>query len=173
MKSDVELALKAELKPIVEVAGSLGIGEDDLILFGKFKAKVSFKLLDKLKDNPTGKLVLVTAMTPTKAGEGKTTTTIGLSQALAKVGRKVMVCIREPSMGPVFGIKGGAAGGGYSQVLPMQDINLQFTGDIPAVTAAHNLLSAIIDNHIFQGNDLKIDPKRIVWRRVFDVNDRT
>ena len=173
MVSDVELGLKAKLAPIDEVAKSVGISEDDLILFGKHKAKVSFKLLSNLKSKPDGKLILVTAMTPTKAGEGKTTTTIGLAQALAKLNKKVMVCIREPSMGPVFGIKGGAAGGGYSQVLPMQDINLQFTGDIPAVTAAHNLLSAIIDNHIYQGNRLMIDHKRVIWHRVFDVNDRS
>ena len=172
MKSDVELGLKAKLRPIEDIAKAIGIKEGDLLLFGKYKAKISFKLLEEVKGKPDGKLVLVTAMTPTKAGEGKTTTTIGLSQALARLKKKAMVCIREPSMGPVFGIKGGAAGGGYSQVLPMQDINLQFTGDIPAVTAAHNLLSAMIDNHIFQGNQLMIDHRRIIWHRVVDMNDR-
>ncbi|MBU0762983.1 MAG: formate--tetrahydrofolate ligase [Candidatus Altiarchaeota archaeon] len=173
MKKDIEIAHEAKLKPIGEVAELLGLECADLMLYGKYKAKVSIKLLDKLKNRPSGKLVLVTSMNPTPAGEGKTTTTVGLTQAMRKIGKNAVACIREPSLGPVFGVKGGAAGGGYSQVLPMEDINLYFTGDIPSVSAANNLLSSLIDNHIFQGNSLNIDPTKVVWRRVTDMNDRS
>jgi len=173
MKSDIEIAQSVKLKPIVEVAGELGLAGDDVMPYGKYKAKVPVAVLERLKGGPTGKLVLVTAMSPTPAGEGKTTTTVGLTQALMRLGRKAVLCVREPSLGPVFGVKGGAAGGGYSQVLPMEDINLFFTGDIPAVTAATNLMSAIIDNHIFQGNELNINPNKIPWKRVTDMNDRS
>jgi len=160
------------MEPIGEIAKKLGIPEKHLIPYGHTKAKVDLKYFEELSERPDGKLVLVTATTPTPAGEGKTTTTIGLTQALVKEGKKAMLCLREPSLGPCFGIKGGAAGGGYSQVLPMEDINLHFTGDIHAVGTAHNLLSAMIDNHLQQGNDLGIDPRRITWRRVVDMNDR-
>ncbi len=173
MQTDIQIAQKAVLKPIKEIATNLGIPEEYLIPYGHTKAKVDLGFLSRLSDRPDGKLILVTATTPTPAGEGKTTTNIGLTQALVKMGKKAMLCIREPSLGPCFGIKGGAAGGGYSQVLPMEDINLHFTGDIHAVSAAHNLLSAMIDNHIQQGNDLGIDPRRITWRRVLDMNDRS
>jgi len=169
---DIEIARRARLRPITEVARDIGLGEEDLELYGKYKAKVDFRLWERLRDRPPGKLIFTTAITPTPAGEGKTCTAIGLTQALSRLGKKVMVCLREPSMGPTFGVKGGAAGGGYSQVLPMEDINLHFTGDIHAVTAAHNILAAVVDNHIFQGNGLNIDPKRVLWRRVVDVNDR-
>jgi len=172
MLSDIEIAQRAKMEPIGEIAKKLGIPEKYLIPYGHTKAKVDLKYFDELSERPDGKLVLVTATTPTPAGEGKTTTTIGLTQALVKEGKKAMLCLREPSLGPCFGIKGGAAGGGYSQVLPMEDINLHFTGDIHAVGTAHNLLSAMIDNHLQQGNDLGIDPRRITWRRVVDMNDR-
>ena len=170
--SDIEIAQSSELKPIVDIALKLGITEDELELYGKYKAKVSPSVWERVKDDPDGKLILVTAITPTPAGEGKTTTTVGLSQALAKLGQKVSFAIREPSLGPSFGVKGGAAGGGYSQVIPMEDINLHFTGDIHAVTTAHNLISAMIDNSMQQGNEHNLDPRRIVWRRVMDLNER-
>ena len=170
--SDIEIAQQTEMEPIVEVAKKLDIDADDLELYGKYKAKVSFDLWNKVKDNKNGKLVLVTAITPTPAGEGKTTTAVGLVQALAKLGKKVTLALREPSLGPVFGIKGGAAGGGYSQVVPMEDINIHFTGDFHAITSAHNLLAAMLDNSIQQGNPLNIDPRRVVYKRVLDMNDR-
>jgi len=170
--SDIEIAQSAELRPIVGIAGKLGIGEDDLELYGRYKAKISPAVWERVKNNPDGKLILVTAITPTPAGEGKTTTTVGLSQALAKLGQKVSFAIREPSLGPSFGVKGGAAGGGYSQVIPMEDINLHFTGDLHAITTAHNLIAAMIDNSLQQGNELNLDPRRIVWRRVMDLNER-
>ena len=172
MLSDIEIAQQAKLRPITEIAAKLSLSEDDIELYGKYKAKVSNAVYDRLKDKPSGKLIYTTAITATPAGEGKTVTTIGLTQALGRLGRNVAACIREPSLGPTFGIKGGAAGGGYSQVVPMEDINLHFTGDIHAVTTAHNLLAAMLDNHIAQGNALNIDPKRIVLRRVLDINDR-
>ena len=170
--SDIEIAQQTTLEPIVKIAEKVGLTEDDLELYGKYKAKVSFDAIKRLSKNEDGKLVLVTAITPTPAGEGKTLTTIGLAQALNKLGHKTMTALREPSLGPVFGIKGGAAGGGYSQVLPMEDINLHFTGDMHAITAANNLLAAAIDNHVHQGNALRIDVRRIVWKRVMDMNDR-
>ena len=160
------------MKPIGEIAKSIGISESELEYYGPYKAKVSLALTKRVQSNPVGKLILVTAISPTPAGEGKTTTTVGLAQALSKLGKKVMICLREPSLGPCMGVKGGAAGGGYSQVVPMEDINLHFTGDIHAVTTAHNLLSAMLDNHLQQGNALGIDPRRIVWGRVLDMNDR-
>lgn len=172
MLSDIEIAQKAEMKPIQEIAEKVGIRPEELEQYGPYKAKVSLALTKRVKEQPEGKLILVTAISPTPAGEGKTTTTVGLGQALAKLGKKVMICLREPSLGPCMGVKGGAAGGGYSQVVPMEDINLHFTGDIHAVTAAHNLLSAMLDNHIQQGNSLNIDTRRIVWGRVLDMNDR-
>jgi formate--tetrahydrofolate ligase len=172
MKDDVTIAQEAKLRPIAEIARGLGIEESDMEIYGRDKAKVNLALLDRLKDRPDGKLVLVTAITPTPAGEGKTTTTVGLGQAMPKVGVKGVICIREPSLGPVFGVKGGAAGGGYSQVVPMIDINLHFTGDIHAITAANNLLAAIVDNHIHQGNELRLNPKRVIWKRCLDMNDR-
>ena len=172
MKTDVQIGQEAKMKPITEVAKKLGIDEDKLLHYGKYKAKVSLDLLEELKDKPDGKLVLVTAMTPTTAGEGKTTVNIGLSMGLNKIGKTAITTLREPSLGPSFGIKGGAAGGGYAQVVPMEDINLHFTGDFHAITAAHNLISALLDNHIQQGNDLGIDPRRVVWKRVLDMNDR-
>jgi formate--tetrahydrofolate ligase len=172
MKSDVEIAQEAKMKPIVQVAAELGLTKDDLELYGKYKAKVSLAAWDKLKDRPDGKLVLVTAITPTPAGEGKTTNTVGIGDALRRLGKKVVIALREPSLGPCFGVKGGAAGGGYAQVVPMEDINLHFTGDIHAVTTAHNLLAAVLDNHIHHGNELGIDPRRITWRRVMDLNER-
>ena len=172
MKSDIEIAQTVEMKLITEVAESLGLNHDDLELYGKYKAKVSLAVWERLKDRPNGKLVLVTAITPTPAGEGKTTTTVGLGQALNRLGTKAIIALREPSLGPSFGIKGGAAGGGYSQVVPMEDINLHFTGDIHAVTTAHNLLAALLDNHIHQGNELNIDPRQIVLRRAMDLNER-
>jgi formate--tetrahydrofolate ligase len=170
--SDIEIAQGAKLRPIVEVAEKLGIGSEELELYGNYKAKVSNKVWDRVKGNKDGKLILVTAITPTPAGEGKTTTTVGLAQGLEKLGQKVSFAIREPSLGPSFGMKGGAAGGGYSQVVPMEDINLHFTGDFHAITTAHNLISAMLDNSIQQGNELNIDPRRIVWKRVLDLNDR-
>ena len=172
MLTDIEIAQRAEMKPIGEIAAKVGIAESDLEYYGPYKAKVSLALTKRVKDNPVGKLILVTAISPTPAGEGKTTTTVGLGQAMAKLGKKVMICLREPSLGPCMGVKGGAAGGGYSQVVPMEDINLHFTGDIHAVTTAHNLLSAMLDNHLQQGNALGIDPRRVVWGRVLDMNDR-
>lgn len=172
MKTDVEIAQEAQLVAIDKIADSLGIYEDEIETYGKYKAKVSLDVLNRLKDKPDGHLILVTAINPTPAGEGKTTVNIGLSMALNKIGKKAITTIREPSLGPVFGIKGGAAGGGYSQVVPMEDINLHFTGDFHAITSAHNLLAAMVDNHIHQGNEFQIDPKRIVLKRVLDMNDR-
>lgn len=172
MLSDIEIAQKAYMLPITEVAAKLGIGEEDIELYGRYKAKLSMDLIKRVQDKPDGKLILVTAITPTPAGEGKSTTTVGLAQGLAKIGQKVIVALREPSLGPCMGIKGGAAGGGYSQVVPMEDINLHFTGDFHAITSAHMLLAAMLDNHIQQGNALNIDPRRIVWKRVVDMNDR-
>ena len=158
--------------PIKEVAANAGITEDDLELYGKYKAKLSEDFWDKIKDNPDGKLVLVTAINPTPAGEGKTTTSVGLGQAFAKLDKKAIIALREPSLGPCFGIKGGAAGGGYAQVVPMEDLNLHFTGDFHAITSANNLLAAMLDNHIQQGNALQIDPRQVVWKRCVDMNDR-
>lgn len=172
MLSDIEIAQKAELKPITEIGASIGIPAEDLENYGPYKAKVSLKLTRELENRPMGHLILVTAISPTPAGEGKTTTTVGLGQALSQLGKKAMICLREPSLGPCMGIKGGAAGGGYSQVVPMEDINLHFTGDLHAITAANNLLAAMVDNHIQQGNALGIDPRRVVWKRVEDMNDR-
>lgn len=172
MKTDIEIAQEAELLPIVKVAESLGMNEDDLELYGKYKAKISDSFLKKIADRKDGKLVLVTAINPTPAGEGKTTTTVGLGQAFAKLGKRAVIALREPSLGPCFGIKGGAAGGGYAQVVPMEDLNLHFTGDFHAVTSANNLLAAMIDNHIMQGNELRIDTRQIVWKRCLDMNDR-
>lgn len=172
MLSDIEIAQKAELKPITEIGASIGIPAEDLENYGPYKAKVSLKLTRELENKPMGHLILVTAISPTPAGEGKTTTTVGLGQALSQLGKKAMICLREPSLGPCMGIKGGAAGGGYSQVVPMEDINLHFTGDLHAITAANNLLAAMVDNHIQQGNALGIDPRRVVWKRVEDMNDR-
>eukprot|EP00440_Ansanella_granifera_P059096 gb/GFBE01064056.1/.p1 GENE.gb/GFBE01064056.1/~~gb/GFBE01064056.1/.p1 ORF type:complete len:562 (+),score=159.15 gb/GFBE01064056.1/:1-1686(+) len=173
MPSDIEIAQAATMKPILDLAkDTLGIPKEALDPYGHYKAKMSLEYIDSLKDKPDGKLVLVTAMSPTPAGEGKTTTTVGLSDALNRIGKKSVACLREPSLGPVFGVKGGAAGGGYAQVVPMEDINLHFTGDLHAVGSAHNLLSAMLDNHIHQGNDLKIDPRLVQWKRVMDMNDR-
>ena len=172
MLSDIEIAQKAEMKPITEIGESIGIPAKELENYGHYKAKVSLKFTRELEKKPNGKLILVTAISPTPAGEGKTTTTVGLGQALSQLGKKTMICLREPSLGPCMGIKGGAAGGGYSQVVPMEDINLHFTGDLHAITAAHNLLAAMVDNHIQQGNVLGIDPRRVVWNRVMDMNDR-
>lgn len=172
MKTDVQIAQEAKMQPIVEVASKLGIKEDDLVTYGKYKAKVSMDVLEQLKDKEDGKLVLVTAINPTPAGEGKTTTNIGLSMGLNKIGKTAISALREPSLGPSFGVKGGAAGGGYAQVVPMEDINLHFTGDFHAITTANNLISALLDNHIQQGNVLGIDPRRVVWKRVLDMNDR-
>ncbi len=172
MKSDIEIAQEAVMKPITEVAESLDISADDLELYGKYKAKISDELINRVKDNPDGKLILVTAINPTPAGEGKTTTSVGLGQAFGKMGKKAVIALREPSLGPCFGIKGGAAGGGYAQVVPMEDLNLHFTGDFHAITSANNLLAALLDNHIQQGNELGIDPRQIVWKRCMDMNDR-
>jgi len=172
MLSDIEIAHQIKQKPITEIAGLLGLSADDLELYGSYKAKIKYSALERIQDNPHGKLILVSAITPTPAGEGKTTTSIGLAQALNRIGKKTTVAIREPSLGPVFGMKGGAAGGGWSQVLPMEDINLHFTGDFHAVTAANNTLAALLDNHIYYDNELKIDPRRVTWKRVLDVNDR-
>ncbi len=172
MKSDVEIAQEAKMKPITQVADELGLTEDDLELYGKYKAKVSLAAWEKLKGRPDGKLILVSAINPTPAGEGKTTNTVGIGDALRRLGKKVVIALREPSLGPCFGVKGGAAGGGYAQVVPMEDINLHFTGDIHAVTTANNLLAAVIDNHLHHGNELNIDPRRITWRRVMDLNER-
>ena len=172
MKTDIEIAQDAKLKLITEIAQIVGIQDDFVEQYGKYKAKIDLNLYNKLKDKPNGKLVYVTAITPTPAGEGKTTTAVGVTQAFGKLNKKVMLCLREPSLGPTFGVKGGAAGGGYSQVVPMEDINLHFTGDIHAVGAAHNLLAAMLENHIVKGNELKIDTARIIWRRVMDICDR-
>jgi formate--tetrahydrofolate ligase len=170
--TDIEIAQAATMNPIAKVADSLGITDEHLEAYGKFKAKISLEYLSTLPQNPRAKLILVTAITPTPAGEGKTTTTVGLGDALSKIGKRALICLREPSLGPVFGMKGGAAGGGYAQVVPMEDINLHFTGDFSAIALAHNLLSALIDNHIHQGNELHIDTNRISWKRVVDMNDR-
>lgn len=170
--SDIEIAQQAKMEPVAKLADKWGILEDELELYGKHKAKISLDIFDRLKDKDNGKLVLVTAINPTPAGEGKSTTTVGLGQALNKIGKKAVIALREPSLGPVFGIKGGAAGGGYAQVVPMEDINLHFTGDMHAITTANNLLSAAIDNHINHGNTLNIDSRQIVWKRVLDMNDR-
>ncbi|HEL1011911.1 TPA: formate--tetrahydrofolate ligase [Streptococcus equi subsp. ruminatorum] len=173
MKSDIEIAQSVPLKPITEIVKKVGIDADDLELYGNYKAKLSFEKIKSVEDNKPGKLILVTAINPTPAGEGKSTMSIGLADALTKIGKKTMLALREPSLGPVMGIKGGAAGGGYAQVLPMEDINLHFTGDMHAITTAHNALSALIDNHLQQGNELGIDPRRIIWKRVLDLNDRS
>ncbi|MCV6605953.1 MAG: formate--tetrahydrofolate ligase, partial [Porticoccaceae bacterium] len=170
--SDIDIARKAQMQPIMEVGARLGIPSENLVPYGHTKAKIDLDYIDSLKDRPDGKLILVTAISPTPAGEGKTTTTIGLGDALNRLGKNASVCIREPSLGPCFGMKGGAAGGGYSQVVPMEDINLHFTGDMHAIGAAHNLLSALIDNYVHWGNDLRLDLRRISWRRVVDMNDR-
>ncbi|MBF0776139.1 formate--tetrahydrofolate ligase [Streptococcus azizii] len=172
MKTDIEIAQSVVLQPIGEVVKKVGIGDDDLELYGKYKAKLSFEKIEAVKEHALGKLILVTAINPTPAGEGKSTVTIGLADALSKIGKKTMIALREPSLGPVMGIKGGAAGGGHAQVLPMEDINLHFTGDMHAITTANNALSALIDNHIHQGNSLGIDQRRIIWKRVVDLNDR-
>ncbi|HFI0357097.1 TPA: formate--tetrahydrofolate ligase [Streptococcus suis] len=172
MKTDIEIAQSVTLKPITEIVEKVGISFDDIELYGKYKAKLSFDKIDAVKDNEPGKLILVTAINPTPAGEGKSTITIGLADALSKIGKKTMIALREPSLGPVMGIKGGAAGGGFAQVLPMEDINLHFTGDMHAITTANNALSALIDNHIHQGNTIGIDQRRIIWKRVVDLNDR-
>ncbi|HEL2111390.1 TPA: formate--tetrahydrofolate ligase [Streptococcus suis] len=172
MKTDIEIAQSVTLKPITEIVEKVGISFDDIELYGKYKAKLSFEKINAVKDNAPGKLILVTAINPTPAGEGKSTITIGLADALSKIGKKTMIALREPSLGPVMGIKGGAAGGGFAQVLPMEDINLHFTGDMHAITTANNALSALIDNHIHQGNAIGIDQRRIIWKRVVDLNDR-
>lgn len=172
MKTDIEIAREAVLEPIVTVAGQLGMHDDDLELYGKYKAKITEEYIKSIQDAPDGKLILVTAINPTPAGEGKTTTSIGLGQAFGKMGKKAILALREPSLGPCFGIKGGAAGGGYAQVVPMEDLNLHFTGDFHAVTSANNLLAALLDNHIQQGNELGIDPRQVVWKRCLDMNDR-
>ena len=172
MKTDIEIAQEAELLPITEVAAALDITPDELELYGKYKAKISDDYMKKIADNPDGKLILVTAINPTPAGEGKTTTSVGLGQAFGKLGKKAVIALREPSLGPCFGIKGGAAGGGYAQVVPMEDLNLHFTGDFHAITSANNLLAALLDNHIQQGNELGIDTRQIVWKRCLDMNDR-
>ena len=172
MKTDIQIAQEAVMEPIAKVAASIAISEDDLEFYGKYKAKLSDELMEKTKSNPDGKLILVTAINPTPAGEGKTTTSVGLGQAFGKLGKKAVIALREPSLGPCFGIKGGAAGGGYAQVVPMEDLNLHFTGDFHAITSANNLLAALLDNHIQQGNELGIDPRQVVWKRCLDMNDR-
>jgi len=171
-KSDIEIAQSTVMRPIEEIAGKIGIQKKDFELYGNYKAKINYNMLEELKDRKDGKLILVTAINPTPAGEGKTTTTVGLGDAFGKIGKNAIITLREPSLGPVFGVKGGAAGGGYAQVVPMEDINLHFTGDIHAIGAANNLLAAMIDNHIYQGNQLGIDPRRITWKRCIDINDR-
>ncbi|MBR3768990.1 MAG: formate--tetrahydrofolate ligase [Lachnospiraceae bacterium] len=172
MKTDIQIAQEAVLKPIVDIAAELDITMDDLELYGKYKAKISDEYMDRISSNPNGKLILVTAINPTPAGEGKTTTSVGLGQAFGKLGKKAIIALREPSLGPCFGIKGGAAGGGYAQVVPMEDLNLHFTGDFHAITSANNLLAALLDNHIQQGNSLQIDTRQVVWKRCLDMNDR-
>ena len=172
MKTDIQIAQEATMLPIKDVAASIGIEEDDLELYGKYKAKISDELINRTKKNPDGKLILVTAINPTPAGEGKTTTSVGLGEAFGRLGKKALIALREPALGPCFGIKGGAAGGGYAQVVPMEDLNLHFTGDFHAITSANNLLAALLDNHIQQGNELGIDPRQIVWKRCMDMNDR-
>ena len=172
MKTDIQIAQETKMLPIKEVAASIGIKEDDLELYGKYKAKISDDLINESKNNKDGKLILVTAINPTPAGEGKTTTSVGLGEAFGRLGKKALIALREPSLGPCFGIKGGAAGGGYAQVVPMEDLNLHFTGDFHAITSANNLLAALLDNHIQQGNELGIDPRQIVWKRCMDMNDR-
>src|SRR5678810_963252 len=172
-KTDIQIAQEASIRPILDVAKTrLGIDPKDLLLYGHYKAKISLDYLRTLDSRPNGKLILVTAITPTPAGEGKTTTTVGLGDALNKLGKRALICLREPSLGPVFGMKGGAAGGGYAQVVPMEDINLHFTGDFAAIALANNLLAALIDNHIHQGNEAGFDVRRVTWRRVVDMNDR-
>src|SRR5712675_1375729 len=172
-KSDIEISQSARKRPIIDLAKEkLGIAAENLDPYGHYKAKLSMDFVKSLKNRPNGKLILVSAITPTPAGEGKTTTTVGLTDALNYIGKKAMLCLREPSLGPSFGMKGGAAGGGYAQVVPMEDINLHFTGDFHAITSAHNLLSALIDNHIYWGNGLGLDSRRVAWRRVMDMNDR-
>jgi formate--tetrahydrofolate ligase len=172
MKTDIQIAQEAVLEPITKVAEKIGITEDELELYGKYKAKISDEYIEKVQSNPDGKLILVTAINPTPAGEGKTTTTVGLGEAFGRLGKKAVIALREPSLGPCFGIKGGAAGGGYAQVVPMEDLNLHFTGDFHAITSANNLLAALLDNHIQQGNELEIDTRQIVWKRCLDMNDR-
>ena len=172
MKTDIEIAQQAEMEPIVKVAEQIGVSADDLELYGKYKAKISDEYLKSIEGNPDGKLILVTAINPTPAGEGKTTTTVGLGEAFGRMNKKAIIALREPSLGPCFGIKGGAAGGGYAQVVPMEDLNLHFTGDFHAITSANNLLAALLDNHIQQGNALRIDTRQIVWKRCLDMNDR-
>ena len=172
MKTDIQIAQEATMLPIKDVAAAIGIKEDDLEFYGKYKAKISDELINRTKKNPDGKLILVTAINPTPAGEGKTTTSVGLGEAFGRLGKKALIALREPSLGPCFGIKGGAAGGGYAQVVPMEDLNLHFTGDFHAITSANNLLAALLDNHIQQGNELGIDPRQIVWKRCMDMNDR-
>ncbi|SHQ83279.1 Formate--tetrahydrofolate ligase 1 [Mycobacteroides abscessus subsp. abscessus] len=172
VKSDIEIAQSAEMKPIIQIAEKIGLTDDDLELYGKYKAKISSDTLSKIQGNPNGKIILVTAINPTPAGEGKSTVTVGLGDAFSQLGKKVIIAMREPSLGPTMGVKGGAAGGGYSQVLPMDEINLHFTGDLHAITTANNALAALIDNHIQQGNELQIDQRRIVWKRALDLNDR-
>ena len=172
MLTDIEIAQQAEMEPIKDVAAKLGMSEDDIEMYGKYKAKISDEYMQSVKNNENGKLILVTAINPTPAGEGKTTVTVGLGQAMCKLGKKAVIALREPSLGPCFGIKGGAAGGGYAQVVPMEDLNLHFTGDFHAITSANNLLAAVMDNHMHQGNALRIDPKRIVFKRCLDMNDR-
>ena len=170
MKSDIEIAQAAQMQPITQVAEKLGLTVDEISLYGKYKAKIDHRLLQQ--PHKQGKLILVTAISPTPAGEGKTTTSVGLADAMNALGKKTMLCLREPSLGPVFGVKGGAAGGGYAQVVPMEDINLHFTGDLHAIGAANNLLAAMVDNSVYQGNPHTIDPRRIVWKRCVDMNDR-
>ena len=172
MKSDIQIAQEAKMEPITKIAAKLNLTEDDIEQYGKYKCKLSLDIFNKNKSNKNGKLVLVTAINPTPAGEGKSTVTVGLGQALCKMGKNAVIALREPSLGPVFGIKGGAAGGGYAQVVPMEDINLHFTGDFHAIGAANNLLAAMLDNHIHQGNELGIDSRSITWRRCVDMNDR-
>src|SRR5207247_1631349 len=173
-KSDIEIARAAKMQPIIKLGGErLGLKPEDLEPYGHYKAKVSLSVMDQVKDRADGKLILVTAITPTPAGEGKTTTTVGLGDGLNRIGKKAMICLREPSLGPCFGVKGGAASGGYAQVVPMEDINLHFTGDFHAIGTAHNLLCALIDNHIYWGNALGLDGRRVAWRRAIDINDRS
>src|ERR1700739_963539 len=173
VKSDIEIAREAKMKPITEVGKKIGIPDSALLNYGPYKAKISADFIDSVQNNKDGKLILVTAITPTPAGEGKTTTTVGLGDGLNRIGKKAMSCLREPSLGPCFGMKGGAAGGGYAQVVPMEEINLHFTGDLHAIGTANNLLAALIDNHIYWGNALGIDTRRVAWRRAIDMNDRS